>query len=90
MEDLDDVAILVPDESDVREVNDFLTQRGINTQVHYRTGNVVPFRTINTLDFQITTYHVFLHTMQQKGLNSTMFLFHLLMRRIPVKGMLSM
>lgn len=26
MEDLDDVAILVPDESDVREVNDFLTQ----------------------------------------------------------------
>ena len=49
--DLDDVAILVPDESDVREVNDFLNQRGINTQVHYRTGNVVPFRTVNTLDF---------------------------------------
>ena len=51
MEDLDDVAILVPDESDVREVNDFLNQRGVNTQVHYRTGNVVPFRTVNTLDF---------------------------------------
>ena len=51
MEDLDDVAILVPDESDVREVNDFLNQRGVNTQVHYRTGNVIPFRTINTLDF---------------------------------------
>ena len=33
MEDLDDVAILVPDESDVREVNDFLTQRGINTDL---------------------------------------------------------
>ena len=46
MEDLDDVAILVPDESDVREVNDFLDQKGVNTQVHYRTGNVVPFRTL--------------------------------------------
>ena len=51
MEDLDDVAILVPDESYVREVNDFLNQRGVKTQVHYRTGNVVPFHTINTLDF---------------------------------------
>lgn len=51
MEDLDDVAILVSDEDDVRKVNDFLTQRGVNTQVHYRSGNTVPFRTINTLDF---------------------------------------
>lgn len=51
MEDLDDVAILVPDETDVREVNKYLNDRGIQTQVHYRTGNVVPFRTINTLDF---------------------------------------
>lgn len=51
MEDLDDVAILVSDETDVREVNKYLNDRGIQTQVHYRTGNVVPFRTINTLDF---------------------------------------
>lgn len=51
MEDLDDVAILVPDETDVHEVNDFLNTHGIGTQVHYRTGNAVPFHTINTLDF---------------------------------------
>jgi len=50
-EDLDDVAILVPEESDVMEVNDFLKQKGMNTQVHYRTGKIVPFHTINTLDF---------------------------------------
>ena len=51
MEDLDDVAILVPTESDVMEVNKFLNDHGIRTQVHYRTSNVVPFNTINTLDF---------------------------------------
>lgn len=51
MEDLDDVAILVPTEADVMEVNKFLNDNGMQTQVHYRTGNVVPFRTINTLDF---------------------------------------
>ena len=51
MEDLDDVAILVPTEADVMEVNKFLNDNGVQTQVHYRTGNVVPFRTINTLDF---------------------------------------
>lgn len=51
MEDLDDVAILVPTETDVIEVNKFLNDNGIQTQVHYRTGKVVPFRTINTLDF---------------------------------------
>ena len=51
MEDLDDVAILVPTEDDVRVVNDFLNEHGVQTQVHYRTGNVVPFNTINTLDF---------------------------------------
>lgn len=51
LEDLDDVAILVPEEPDVREINDFLNAHGVGTQVHYRTGNVVPFRTINTLDF---------------------------------------
>lgn len=50
-EDLDDVAILVPDESDVMEVNTFLKNKGISTQVHYRTGKVAPFRTVNTLDF---------------------------------------
>lgn len=63
LEDLDDVAILVPREEDVREINDFLVKAGIQTQVHYRTGKVVPFRTINTLDFSnndlpcILTYH---------------------------------
>lgn len=51
MEDLDDVAILVPTEADVMEVNKFLNDNGVQTQVHYRTGNVVPFRTIDTLDF---------------------------------------
>lgn len=51
MEDLDDVAILVPDEATVRRVNDFLNNHEIQTQVHYRTGQVPPFRTINTLDF---------------------------------------
>lgn len=51
MEDLDDVAILVPTEADVMEVNTFLNEHGVQTQVHYRTGNVVPFNTINTLDF---------------------------------------
>lgn len=51
MEDLDDVAILLPNEGDVREVNKYLNDRGIKTQVHYRTGKIVPFRTINTLDF---------------------------------------
>lgn len=51
MEDLDDVAILVPDEATVRRVNDYLNNHEIQTQVHYRTGQVPPFRTINTLDF---------------------------------------
>lgn len=51
MEDLEDVAILVPTEADVMEVNKFFNNNGVKTQVHYRTGNVVPFRTINTLDF---------------------------------------
>ena len=51
MEDLDDVAILVPTEAHVMEVNKFLNEHGVQTQVHYRTGNVVPFNTINTLDF---------------------------------------
>jgi DNA helicase IV len=51
LEDLDDVAILVPSEADVIRVNNFLNEAGIQTQVHYRTGTVVPFHTINTLDF---------------------------------------
>jgi len=51
MEDMDDVAILVPDETAVREVNTYLNAQGIKTQVHYRTGKEVPFHTINTLDF---------------------------------------
>lgn len=62
-EDLDDVAILVPKEDDVKEVHEFLTKNNIQTQVHYRTGKTVPYRTINTLDFSnndlpcILTYH---------------------------------
>ena len=51
MEDLDDVAILLPNEDDVHEVNKYLNDHGIKTQVHYRTRKNVPFRTINTLDF---------------------------------------
>lgn len=51
MEYLDDVAILLPNEEKVREVNKYLNDHGIKTQVHYRTGKDVPFRTINTLDF---------------------------------------
>lgn len=63
VEDLDDVAILVPTEEYVKEVNNFLLENNIQTQVHYRTGKSVPFRTINTLDFSnndlpcILTYH---------------------------------
>lgn len=88
MEDLDDVAILVPDESDVREVNDFLNQRGVNTQVHYRTGNVVPFRTVNTLDFSNNDLPCILTYYAAKGLNLIMSLCLLLMRRTLVKEML--
>ena len=51
LEDLDDVAILLPNEDDVHEVNKYLNDHGIKTQVHYRTRKNVPFRTINTLDF---------------------------------------
>ncbi len=63
MEDLDDVAILVPFEEDVKYVHNFFTQHGVQTQVLYRTGKIVPYRTINTLDFTnndlpcILTYH---------------------------------
>ena len=51
MEDLDDVAILVPDEYDVMEVNKYLNEHGVQTQVYYHSGTSVPFRTVNTLDF---------------------------------------
>lgn len=63
MEDLDDVAILVPSEDDVKYVHKFFTQYGVQTQVLYRTRKIVPYRTINTLDFTnndlpcILTYH---------------------------------
>lgn len=51
-EGLDDVAILVRNESDVQEVIRLLGVYGINdVQTHYRTGNNPPFHTINTLDF---------------------------------------
>lgn len=51
-EALDDVAILVQNDSDVQEVIMLLAKRGITrVQTHYRTGKQVPFHTINTLDF---------------------------------------
>lgn len=63
LEDLDDVAILVPLESDVKYVHQFFSKNGMQTQVLYRTGKIPPYRTINTLDFTnndlpcILTYH---------------------------------
>ena len=49
---LDDVAILVQNDSDVQEVVKLLAANGISeVQTHYRTGKEVPFHTINTLDF---------------------------------------
>lgn len=63
MEDLDDVAILVPSEEDVKTIHLFLKEKGIQTQVLYRTGKTIPYHTINTLDFTncdlpcILTYH---------------------------------
>lgn len=63
LEDLDDVAILVPSEKDVMFIHDYFASHGIQTQVLYRTGNMPPYRTINTLDFTnndlpcILTYH---------------------------------
>lgn len=63
LEDLDDVAILVPLESDVKYVHQFFSKNGVQTQVHYRTGKIPPYRTIDTLDFTnndlpcILTYH---------------------------------
>lgn len=49
---LDDVAILVQNDSDVQEVIRLLAQNGISeVQTHYRTRTEVPFNTINTLDF---------------------------------------
>ena len=51
-ETLDDVAILVKNDSDVQEVVNLLSANGItDVQTHYRTGKDVPFHTINTLDF---------------------------------------
>lgn len=51
-EALDDVAILVQNDSDVQEVVRLLAGNGITeVQTHYRTGKVAPFHTINTLDF---------------------------------------
>lgn len=51
-ETLDDVAILVQNDSDVQEVVKLLAENGITeVQTHYRTGKEVPFHTINTLDF---------------------------------------
>lgn len=51
-EDLDDVAILVPFESDVKEVYSFLSDNDIPSQVLFRTRDTVPFRTIDTVPFR--------------------------------------
>lgn len=49
---LDDVAILVKNDSDVQEVVRMLAENGITeVQTFYRTGKSVPWNTINTLDF---------------------------------------
>lgn len=49
---LDDVAILVKNDTDVQEVINLMAQNGITeVQTHYRTSNEVPYNTINTLDF---------------------------------------
>ena len=51
-ETLDDVAILVQNDSEVQEVVMLLADNGISeVQTHYRTRKEVPFHTINTLDF---------------------------------------
>lgn len=61
--DLDDVAILVPSEDEVRELHNAFEKADIPTQVFFRTSKQVPFKTINTLDFRnnevptILTYH---------------------------------
>ena len=63
IEDLDDVAILVPLEEDVKKLHGFLSKNNVQSQVHYRTGKTVPYNTINTLDFSnndlpcVLTYH---------------------------------
>lgn len=49
---LDDVAILVKNDSEVQEVVRLLAENGITeVQTFYRTGKSVPWNTINTLDF---------------------------------------
>lgn len=67
-EDMDDVAILVPNEEDIKYVLDFFAQNGITqTQVHYRTSKTVPFRTINTLDFSNNDLPCILNYYAAKG-----------------------
>lgn len=62
-EDLDDVAILVPTDEDLKQVYYFLKENGVESQVLFRTGKTAPFRTIDTLDMAnndlpcIMTYH---------------------------------
>ena len=68
-EDLDDVAILVPTETEVIKVYEYLQSKGIDSQVHFRrrtgqyAGMTQVFRTVNTLDLAnndlpcILTYH---------------------------------
>lgn len=51
VEDMDDVAILLPTGEEVKRVHDYLASHGVQTQAFYRTDKTVPFHTINTLDF---------------------------------------
>lgn len=51
VEDLDDVAILVESNEQAIFANNYLNDKGIKTQTFFRTGDEVPFNTINTLDF---------------------------------------
>jgi superfamily I DNA/RNA helicase len=53
-EGLDDVAILLPKNTDVERVNDFLSQNGVGTQVKFRVQDrsiLSGFRQVDTLDF---------------------------------------
>ena len=71
MESLDDVAILVPENGDIKFVHDFFNDKKIDTQVKYTvdipenkmSGTYPTFRAIDSLDFSnndlpcILTYH---------------------------------
>lgn len=67
MEDLDDVALLVKDESDVKFIHDFFSEHGVQTQVLYRTRKTIPYNTVNTLDFTNNDFPCILTYYAAKG-----------------------